>query len=305
MNMYKNKVAVAIKTAGKVLREQNESVAIPFGSEFSVFIKNLHTVRASIKVEIDGVDIGDGTRFVVQPNSSIDLERYIKAGNLTSGNCFKFIERTGNIEGSRGIKIDDGLIRVEFQFEKIQQKSSFEEEILKKIKDLEKDVDDSKWRRYPYWYDYRPYYGSPRPWGSEPTVWCNTSTQQIGQSGVATSGNISEQSVASYSNSLQPSKSILRSQGLTFNTLAEKAVENEVGITVPGSVSNQQFTNGEWFATETETHSIVLKIVGKTEKGIIKAPITVKSTQKCSTCNHNNKMTSKFCVECGTSLIII
>lgn len=315
--MYNNKVAVAIKAAGKVLREQNETVAIPFGSEFSVFIKNLNSVRALVKVEIDGVDIGDGTRFVVEPNSSVDLERYIKAGNLTSGNKFKFIERTGKIEGTRGIKIDDGLVRVEFQFEKVQPKPSYEDEMWKTIKKLESEVEDYKWRRpyYPYWYTHRPY---GYPFYGDSQIFCSSSNVMgtgVATQNIANSGNISESNSASLTSTgenlnnttydAKLSSSILRSAFTAQIKPQSLVVENEAGITVPGSVSNQQFQNGSWFATETETHSIVLKIVGKTAKGDVKTPITVKSTQKCSTCNHNNKMTSKFCVECGTSLIII
>ena len=319
--MYNKKLVAVIKSNGKVLRELKNkdgevSTYIPFGNEYSILIKNLHTVRVSVKVEIDGVDIGDGTRFVIQPNSSIDLERYIKAGNLTQGNKLKFIERTSKIENSaRGIKVDDGLIRVEFQFEKLKKETSYEE-MFKQIKDLEKKVDDQKWtwppyKPYkPYWY-YDGYYGTP---GIQPTIWCNYSSQQIGQSGIATSGNICNSVAAGACTELGISDSnlpnlnikgsaILRSQGI--NSITDNNAENDIGITVPGSISDQQFTKSDWFATETETHSIVLKLIGKTENGIVKEPITVKSTQKCFTCSRNNKMTSKFCVECGTSLIII
>ena len=51
------------------------------------------------------------------PGRELDLERSIKNGNLTEGNRFKFIERTGSVEKHRGIGIEDGLVRIEFQFE--------------------------------------------------------------------------------------------------------------------------------------------------------------------------------------------
>ena len=47
--MYLNKVAVAIKSNGKVLREQGDNVYIPFGSEYSIQVKNLNSVRFSSK----------------------------------------------------------------------------------------------------------------------------------------------------------------------------------------------------------------------------------------------------------------
>jgi hypothetical protein len=55
--------------------------------------------------------------LVVNAGQSIDLERSIKNNNLTEGNKFKFIERTGAVEQHRGIGIEDGLVRIEYQFE--------------------------------------------------------------------------------------------------------------------------------------------------------------------------------------------
>jgi len=77
--MYSNKLAVAIKSAGKVLREFNkDEVYLPFGKEYSIFIKNMNSVRALVKVTVDGTDIGDGTRFVVDGNSTFDINVSLK-----------------------------------------------------------------------------------------------------------------------------------------------------------------------------------------------------------------------------------
>jgi membrane protease subunit (stomatin/prohibitin family) len=81
---------------------------------------------------------------------------------------------------------------------------------------------------------------------------------------------------------------------------------NDVGITVPGSVSNQQFTTAAWFATEIEKHNIVLKLLGETpDNKVVTEAITVKSKPKCITCGKQNKATAKFCSECGTGLQIV
>jgi len=114
--MYSNKLAIALKSAGKVLREFDDQVYVPFGSEYSILVKNLNSVRALVSVSVDGEDAGDGTQFVIHGNSEIELERFIKNGNFKKGNRFKFIERTDAVEDHRGIGIEDGLIRVEFQF---------------------------------------------------------------------------------------------------------------------------------------------------------------------------------------------
>jgi len=114
--MYGNKLAAAVKVDGKVLREFKDTVHIPFGSEYAITIKNLHTTRAVVNVYIDGDNVVPNG-LVLNAGQSIDLERSIKNNNLTEGNRFKFIERTGAVEQHRGIGIEDGLVRIEYQFE--------------------------------------------------------------------------------------------------------------------------------------------------------------------------------------------
>jgi len=115
--MYNQKLVASIKSKGKVLREFKDTVYIPFASEYSILLKNLNTVRAVVNVFIDGENVVPGG-LVIDPGRTVDLERWIKNGNLSEGNKFKFIERTSAIEdGPRGIKLEDGLIRVEYQFE--------------------------------------------------------------------------------------------------------------------------------------------------------------------------------------------
>jgi hypothetical protein len=114
--MYSNKLAAAIKVGNKVLREFKDTVYIPFASEYSILLKNLNTTRAVVHVFIDGEDVVSGG-LVIDPGREIDLERWVKNGNLTEGNRFKFIERTGAVEQHRGVRLEDGLVRIEFQFE--------------------------------------------------------------------------------------------------------------------------------------------------------------------------------------------
>jgi hypothetical protein len=115
--MYNQKLVASIKSKGKVLREFKDTVYIPFASEYSILLKNLNVTRAVVNVFIDGENVVPGG-LVIDPGRTVDLERWIKNGNLSEGNKFKFIERTQAIEdGPRGIGIEDGLIRVEYQFE--------------------------------------------------------------------------------------------------------------------------------------------------------------------------------------------
>src|SRR5271157_5055117 len=141
-----NKVVACVKVDGKVLREEGNTVTLPFGSEYSVLIKNLNATRIKVKVSIDGTEATESVWLVVDANSSMELERFIRNGNLSAGNRFKFIERTEAIEEHRGIKADDGLIRIEYQVEK---NPPVIEKVYREI------VDD-------YW--QRPSWPRPRPW---------------------------------------------------------------------------------------------------------------------------------------------
>jgi hypothetical protein len=248
--MYNQKFVATLKSNGKVLREQGDTVYLPFGSEYSVLLKNLNTVRAQVKIEIDGQDVLNGSRLVVNPNSDLELERFLK-DNLR-GNRFKFIERTSSIEDHRGVGASDGIVRIEFQYEKVYAPS--------------------------------PLYPNTTPWGG---VYYQDAGTIRGQSFVnnvasATSLNSVQCSVTNY-----------------------KSIDNDAGITVPGSISTQKFDTISGFPVEWQTHVIVLQLKGETEYNKIVKPITVKHKPKCVTCGKVNKATSKFCSNCGTSLEIV
>jgi len=115
--MYNQKLVASIKANRKVLREFKDTVYIPFASEYSILIKNLNTQRAVVNVYIDGEN-QTPSGLVLNAGQEIDFERSLKNGSLTEGNCFKFIERTGAVEQHRGIKLEDGIVRIEYQFER-------------------------------------------------------------------------------------------------------------------------------------------------------------------------------------------
>jgi hypothetical protein len=113
--VYKNAVVVVVKCNGKILRESDGCVEIPFGSEYTILIKNLESKRAVVDVEIDGETVTD-PRVVIDANSSLELVGFKKGSEVK--NRFKFIEKTKEISDYRGDKIEDGIIRVEVWFEK-------------------------------------------------------------------------------------------------------------------------------------------------------------------------------------------
>jgi hypothetical protein len=116
--MYNSNLIMAVKVGGKVLREFDGTVALPFGSEYTIFLKNNSSRRASVDVTIDGQDVLDGTSIIINANSTVELQRFIKNGNFENGNAFKFIEKTAKIEEFRGNKAEDGLLTVSYSFER-------------------------------------------------------------------------------------------------------------------------------------------------------------------------------------------
>ena len=276
--MYESKMAIAVKANNKVLREFEDAVYIPFGSEYSLLIKNLNSVKALVRIWIDGTDVTDGTSLVINPNSSIDLERFIKNGNMDAGNKFKFIERTEAISDHRGNKVDDGLIRVEFEFEQPP---------VAVTNNWQGRVPNWPAKPLPYYDDLigRSTFGDQVSYGS-------------GVMGNAAGSNNVPCSV---------SKGVLRGRGISSEVTASSTSlqSNDVGITVEGAVSEQKFTYASWFPTDGVKHVMVMRVLGEVEGKQVKAPVTVKSKPVCKTCGTTNKITSKFCAECGTSLTIV
>jgi hypothetical protein len=292
--MYTNKLVASLKANGKILREFKDTVYIPFGSEYSFLLKNLHTQRAVVNIFIDGDNIVEGG-LVIDAGREVNLERYIKNGNLTEGNRFKFIERTQAVEdGPRGIKLEDGLIRIEFQYEQPRPVVN---------------ISDNFFKQYP---------PGVRGMSSE-------FSGVVDKYSTAKSNGWIQASSASYSTNVggamrgvdfsQNGAAMQASANAAINQVSPQACEmhdgmatmdwNEVGITVPGSKSDQKFQHVTMGAMETEKHTMVIKLLGETpdNKPVLK-PVTVERKPECVTCGKKNKAYDKFCVECGTALEI-
>jgi hypothetical protein len=80
---------------------------------------------------------------------------------------------------------------------------------------------------------------------------------------------------------------------------------SDVGITVPGSQSQQQFYSAAGFALEPQSVVIVLRLRGEIGGKVVAAPVTVHSKPTCQTCGKVNRPTEQFCGRCGTALLIV
>ncbi len=264
---HKKNFVVAVKVNGKVLRESSDRVELPFGSEYSILLKNLDSVRMQARISVDGEDATGW--LVISPNSSIDVQRFVK--DWDSGNRFKFIEMTDKIEEHRGVKADDGLIRVEFKREKVFK---FPETVV-------------HYHTYPYQHPWYTYY----PGGCTPNYSINTTSSQTA------GGLITRSSHVSFNNSASASAGPI----MAMNMMSAQAKVNDAGITVPGSISDQKFVSVSGFETE-QSEVIVLHLVGKKAGAPVQVAKTVHMMLQCETCGKTSKSSAKFCKECGTSL---
>jgi len=113
--MFLNNLVSIIKSGGKILREKNGVVSIPFGSEYSILIKNLDTRRAKVDIYIDGDSVLDSKSLIVCGDSQEELKGFLDENEVK--NRFKFIQKNKDIEEHRGEHIDDGIVRIVFSFE--------------------------------------------------------------------------------------------------------------------------------------------------------------------------------------------
>ena len=284
--VYKERFVAVVKCGGRILREMDETVTLPFGSTYSLLLKNMESRKADVTVSIDGQDVLYGKSLIVEPNEEFELERFLE--NLDQGNKFKFIQKTKKIVDHRGDKIDDGLIRIEFAFEQ---------------KVIHEQINRTFRNNYHYHYSgCRPFTCSPSifVWETdqsyEPVVTYDTNPNvpnSVGSSGGSVESNANA-NINSYNCSMND-------QVQSTPTINEPQINIDEGITVQGGQSNQQFYQGNIGLLE-QSSVIIIKLRGETSKGKVKKSITVKSKLECPNCGTKSKSNVKFCPECGTNL---
>jgi hypothetical protein len=280
---YKDQFVVEVKCNGKILRLRDDFVYLPFGSEYSLYFKNLSSKRASIKVSIDGTDVLDHQSLILDANSSTELEGFLR-GNQAK-NRFKFIKKTKEIQEHRGDKIDDGFIRVEFAYEKPQP------EIIKKTIIHE---DHHHYHRPHYYWNYND-------WFSGDSTIRYSSNDSGNMKGFANNvrGMTSGGPEGNIENTFYSSNVTMDSLGVKNQS---RPLDDE-GITVKGSEMNKDYrytTMGELEQSEV----IIIRLKGTSESsGVsIQKPMTTSSRLTCLSCGKKSRSSFKYCPNCGTYL---
>ena len=285
---YKDQFVVEVKCRGKILRVTDDVVRLPFGSEYSLYLKNLNSKRASVNISIDGEDVLDYQSLILEANSSTELEGFLRG--TTAKNRFKFINKTKEIQDHRGDKVDDGIIRVEFAFEKPKPT------IKKTIIHEEHHHHDHHHWNYDNWFagNSEIRYGSSVGVGG-------TAGEQV--RGIAESNftlsNGGDQAKG------EPIAQAFFSSNVTMDSLGVESLGQPLvdeGITVKGSECHQAFRYGSMGELE-QAEVIVIRLKGITGNSTpIQRPITIKTKLTCSTCGRVSTSAAKFCANCGTFL---
>jgi len=281
---YKEHFIFCVKSQGRILREKEGGVELPFGEDYSILLKNLESRRALVKVEIDGKSIGK--QLIVEPNNEIEVERFLE--DLNTGNKFRFIQKTKEVVEHRGDRIDDGVIRVEVWFEKQIVTQEIHHNHIHHY-----DYTCPWCHCYPcrcwHWPRVTPFVPITPPC----TPWFGTVTAG-GLVGNVTLGNItcSNSVVGSSENCV-----------LTSSQFVAAEPSKDEGITVKGEVSNQPFRYGTMGTVESFSTVLTLKLYGyKDDKVLVSKPLTVKDKLECSSCGKTSSSDQKFCGSCGTFL---
>jgi len=270
---YEQQFVAVVEQGGRVLREHDGVVRMPFGEDYGLRLKNLGSRRAVVSVSIDGEDVLGGKRVVAEPDSETRLDGFMDQSGRVRWR-FRFIRKTEEIVEHRGDRLDDGVIRVEFRFER-------ERPEVRRVTTIHNDE----------WYNYRPLwpYDPWRPYvrphllhyeplvyrGGSPTITWSTSN---------TTGT-------------------LTCSAMPCTLTASRSPMADEGITVKGDRAEQDFRPICTDELEEASHVIVIRLRGASTAGqLVKRVVTTRQRLACPTCGRESRSDAEYCSRCGTAL---
>ncbi len=266
--VYKNNFICVIKNKGRIMRDHNGVVRLPFGSEYSILLKNKDARTAVVRIAVDGEDVMGGHRYIVPGHTQRELKGFLKGLNATHG--FRFIKKTKQIARYRGDRLDDGMVEVEFWYEE-------------------------EYRVTPWViYDDSPKRPGPQPSSCDYTF------------GDSTAGLMANQTTYTSANFHQVKSSSPRAKSPIIASCNVPTPRQDEGITVKGSKVNQNFQYGNVGTLESHSSTIIITLRGSVKKrgGIrpVKKVITTRTKIQCTTCGRKWRSHLKFCGNCSTAL---
>jgi hypothetical protein len=114
--MQYEKFVVAVKAGEKFLRDQDGVVKLPFNTDYSLFLKNINSRDAVVGISIDGEDVLNNQKLVINANTKMELLGFLEGQSVK--HKFRFIELTKDIEQKIGYSPLDSIIRIEVTYRK-------------------------------------------------------------------------------------------------------------------------------------------------------------------------------------------
>lgn len=257
---------IAVLNNGKVLREVNGTVFLPFNSEYTIRVKNPTGYRVGVVIDVDGTEITNG-KVVIDPRDSIDLKRMLVNGDMYNGPALKFVPLSdGRVQDPTSS--ENGVIKVRFYKEvSIPKNYTYGSDYYRvKFSDVDNTVGTDP--------------GFLRNLGSSAVR--NAQTKGIvGQSIFGSSAETLCSSHDSFSGNIE--------RRVTCSTAGQ------AGATVEGSNVSQQFKQVSMEFEPFACATLVLRMRGLEE------PVFSKSKEKlyCTNCGGKIKITDNFCGKCG------
>jgi len=290
---YRGGFVVNLIRNGKVIEGENGTVAIPFGTEYKLRLRNKNTRDAVAKVIIDGRDATSAGDLIIHAGEDTEIERFIDS--IRSGNRFKFIPVENMSENEKN-NHSNGIIEVKFRLKK---------EVTERIIYHEPIVEEHHYYRYPkkriIWHDYSepyqsyPYY--PLTYSSSNKITAKCFNPNV---------SFSDSSNTAYTCSAGNVNYCSTDRTTFKDCLINDISDVETGKTVEGGHSSQLFEYSYLGELETKETVIKLKIVGYKD-GVFPVENCQGLKYKwCSRCGSQiiieKDLVPKFCEQCGGKL---
>ena len=274
--MFSNKFCTSVVIDGSVVEERVDGqCSIPFGVEYGIKLTNKHLRRAQAEVFID--EVSQGT-FIVDARSNWTLLR-----SQDKNRAFKFVRPTSSEAKRAGkSKLPDGvsgLIRVIWKLERQSQYPPVQIPYIP-YKPYKPPIDDNPWDT--------PWKKPTYPWYP---VWC--SSDQTNPNTVPVTSSYNDGGAVWNGSSPMYGMSVSEgNRGVTRS--CSTAPKTEMGVTVDGGVTSQDFISIHFTPEDTETVHLI-KLVGF--EGELPAPKLY-----CPNCGKKTEKKWRYCACCSQKL---
>lgn len=264
--MFGNDFVLSILQDGKICKEENGIIKIPFDSNYVIRLRNKHRLKCATDIYIDGEKTNEVGQIVVPGNDYIDIEGYLRGGNKNTK--FQFVKLAdGRVKQPN--ETQNGLIEVKFYLQK-------ETEIQKIVEHY------YDYTIKPIWIYHDDYLRPWHPFGGP--YWCSnyTTGDNVGGGGTSTSASITTDTL--------DCKCYCSAESKIGSGDLLGSFKPSNGATTEGNNFKQDF-NQVHFDLKQEAITLQLQLVG------FEADL-----KKCLYCHAKTEPDDNFCTKCGAKL---